>query len=83
MNLGCAPSAAEEASMRLFQSTSIFALAVATLTANGALAAPAPNTTPANVNVLNLLSPFLGLNGDAKQKNWGNKQIRDKPHDRT
>ena len=49
--------------MRFATSTSIFALAVATMTAGDGALAQAVNTTPANVNVLNLLSPFLSLDG--------------------
>ena len=53
--------------MRLLNTVSIVAMATAgALVTNGLLAngafAQAVNTTPANVNVLNLLSPYLGLN---------------------
>ena len=46
------------------QSVSIVAVMVATYGSTAAQA-QAVNTTPSNVNVLNLLSPFLGLNGTA------------------
>ncbi len=45
---------------RLLQSISV--LAIASAASIGAAHAQAANTTPSNVNVLNLLSPFLGLN---------------------
>src|ERR1700761_5002383 len=41
---------------------SISVLAVASVTSISGAHAQAANTTPSNVNVLNLLSPFLGLN---------------------
>ena len=44
------------------QSVSLAALALAAFGASAAQAQTV-NTTPSNVNVLNLLSPFLGLNG--------------------
>ena len=46
------------------QGVSIITVMVATYGA-GAAQAQTVNTTPSNVNVLNLLSPFLGLNGTA------------------
>ncbi len=46
--------------MRFATSTSIVALTAAL--ASGSALAQTANTTPANVNVLNLLSPFLALN---------------------
>jgi len=49
------------AKLRLLQSTAL----VAFVASAGAAQAQVPNTTGANVNVLNLLSPFLGLNGSA------------------
>ena len=45
---------------RLLQSIS--ALAIASVASIGTAHAQAANVTPSNVNVLNLLSPFLGLN---------------------
>ena len=45
---------------RLLQSISV--LAVASVASLGGAHAQAANVTPSNVNVLNLLSPFLGLN---------------------
>jgi subtilase-type serine protease len=45
---------------RLLQSISV--LAVASVASIGGAHAQAANVTPSNVNVLNLLSPFLGLN---------------------
>jgi hypothetical protein len=45
---------------RLLQSLSL--LTVATAASVGVAQAQTANTTPSNVNVLNLLSPFLGLN---------------------
>lgn len=52
--------------MRWMSRVSGLAIAVATLGHQGQAAAQAvPNTSPANVNVLNLLSPFLGLNATA------------------
>ena len=50
--------------MRHLTSTSIAALVVAMAASSGARA-QAVNTSPSNVNVLNLLAPFLRLNGDA------------------
>ena len=51
---------------RLLQSISVLAVAgVASI--GGAHADPA-NVTPSNVNVLNLLSPFLGLNAASPAK---------------
>jgi subtilase-type serine protease len=45
---------------RLLQSIS--ALAIASGASIGTAHAQAANVTPSNVNILNLLSPFLGLN---------------------
>jgi subtilase-type serine protease len=45
---------------RLLQSISV--LTVASFASIGGAHAQAANVTPSNVNVLNLLSPFLGLN---------------------
>ncbi|MGY2052674.1 phosphatase PAP2 family protein, partial [Methylobacterium sp. JK268] len=50
--------------MRFLSSVSVAAVAVATMGV-GAVSAQTANTTPANVNVLNLLSPFLSLNSNA------------------
>lgn len=51
--------------MRFATSTSIVALAVAAMAVNDGASAQTVNTTPSNVNVLNLLSPFLTLNATA------------------
>lgn len=51
--------------MRFGTSTSIVALAVAAMAVSDGARAQAVNTTPSNVNVLNLLSPFLALNATA------------------
>ena len=51
---------------RLLQSISV--LAVASVASISGAHAQAANTTPSNVNVLNLLSPFLGLNATAVGK---------------
>jgi subtilase-type serine protease len=48
--------------LRLLQSAAIAAAATA-FSVGGAVAQSTPNTTGSNVNVLNLLSPFLSLNG--------------------
>ncbi len=48
--------------MRLFHSVSSGALLAASLLPIASAQAQTANTTPANVNVLNLLSPFLSLN---------------------
>ena len=58
--------------MRFATSTSILALAAAAL-ASGSATAQVANTTPANVNVLNLLAPFLSLNASA----IGNQTLQD------
>ncbi|UMY19406.1 autotransporter domain-containing protein [Methylobacterium organophilum] len=50
--------------MRFDHGVSVAAILAATIGA-GAAQAQTANTTPANVNVLNLLSPFLGLNATA------------------
>ncbi|MDX7952386.1 autotransporter domain-containing protein [Lichenihabitans sp. Uapishka_5] len=50
--------------MRFASSTSLIALTAA-LAASSAAMAQSANITPANVNVLNLLSPFLALNASA------------------
>ena len=51
--------------MRVLTSTSILALLTASFGAHGSALAQVANTSPANVNVLNLLSPFLNLNATA------------------
>ena len=48
--------------MRYLQSVSCVALAVAGALVSPAARAQAVNTTPSNVNILNLLSPYLNLN---------------------
>ncbi len=48
--------------MRLYNSSSLIALVIVMSASSGAAFAGPANTTPSNVNILNLLSPFLSLN---------------------
>lgn len=51
--------------MRFVTSTSVAALAVAFMATHEGAQAQVVNTSPSNVNILNLLSPFLALNSNA------------------
>ena len=65
-------SLAQSSKSRLLQSISV--LAVASVASISGAHAQAANVTPSNVNVLNLLSPFLGLNATAVGQNHASRQ---------